>query len=153
MSASSDDPFADAQAQWVFTASERGYVFGFRCEGKDAEEAGLVFVTTEEGDDSVVGVMNATKPMLAIIIDNGERVEFEAELDTVKVSGEKRIRIVASGAETVTLAERIGAAKKRVSVALIAMGKPYHSTNFSVAGSRTKLSAAIKKCGIEPKTK
>lgn len=70
MASGSDDPFAKAQQQWVFTAAGNGNVFGFRCEGDDIGEAALVFVTTENGDPTTVAAMNVTKPKLAVIIDN-----------------------------------------------------------------------------------
>lgn len=142
-----DNPFEKTQSHWVFSVKNTS-VFGFACNGPSETKARLVFVTPERADPAEAGKFNVLAPQLAIMIDNDGRADLSAEIDTVDVSGTSRLRITAWGHDALALVEQIGAARRRVSVALSMAGKTWHATNFSVVGSSRVLRKAVGACGI-----
>lgn len=144
----SDNPFENTQMRWVFTAAESGAGFGFRCEGADPDNAGLLFITRERITDEAAASLSLLSPQLSIIVDNGERRDLDASIDAVEISGAMLLRVIANGETAIVEADRIGNARRRVSVALSVLGKTFHATNFGVRGSRREIDNAFKSCGI-----
>lgn len=144
----SDNPFDKTQMRWVFTASKEGLGFGFRCEGSDPDNAALLFITNERATDDAAAKLSLLSPQLSIIVDDGERRDLTARIDAVDITGATMLRVIVNGETAIVEADRIGNAKRRVSVALSVLGKTFHATNFGVRGSRKEIGNAFKACGI-----
>lgn len=145
-----DNAFSKEQQRWAFTMASSGAAFGFRCDGSDIDKAGLVFVMVETIDDTQAAAINLMSPQLAVIIDDGKRRDFPAQLDTVSLPTGKRLRAFTVGAEAVAMAAEVAGARRRVSVAMALAGKVLHATNFSSRGSRREIDKAFAACGLQP---
>ena len=148
MTGEDENAFEKTKSRWVFSVSDGGNVLGFRCNGPDVDEASMIFVTTERLSPSDAKTMNILKPTLAIIVDDGERVDLQAAVDTVEIGGGDRLRIVATGEQAQQIAEKIAAAKRRVSAAIVLGRKTFHPTNIGARGSRGPIELAFKACGL-----
>jgi hypothetical protein len=147
MASENDNPFDKKTERFVFSLASSGAVLGVRCEGPDADTVAIVFGTNER-TDGAAALVNALKPNISVIIDGGGRTDLEAEADSVEVAGVNRLRFVARGKSTVTLIERIAAAKRRISVASVVGGQTFHVSHFGASGSRQRIGAALKGCGV-----
>jgi hypothetical protein len=143
-----DNPFEKTPQQWTFTMAAPAYAFGVACKGNDIDDVRLIFVTTEKVRQSDVVALNKFKPKLAVIIDDGTRVDFNAEADVFESDEVERLRLTVRGDEAYDFALKIGSAKRRVSVATELNGQTFHATNFGVSGSKKHIADAIKVCGV-----
>jgi len=149
MTQKDDNPFEKTKSRWVFTAAAPSYGFGFACAGPDLQSAKILFITAEEIDAGSAAVMSQLSPEIAVIIDDGERFDVPASVDTVKIESASLLRLSASGEDAIKVAQAVGAARRRVSVAVTMVGQVLHPKNFGVSGSKRQIEEAIAACGID----
>jgi hypothetical protein len=143
-----DNPFEKTPPQWTFTMAAPAYAFGVACQGSDIDDVRLIFVTTEKVTQADMVAVNMLKPKLSVIVDDGERIDFNAEADVFQNGDVERLRLTVRGDQAYDFAFKIGSAKRRVSVATELNGQTFHATNFGVSGSKKQIADAIKVCGV-----
>jgi len=141
MSNTEPDPFGGDKTSISFTVSMQGYVFGFRCHGKD--DYRIVYLTTE-----AFGKPGSTLPgvVLKVRVDNSEPVDFPADID----ESNGKLRLSADHVSVLPFMHTIAAAKDRVAVAVEVGGQRFHTQSFGTSGSRTAINQSMKACGLDP---
>jgi len=133
-----DDPFGTQDIVGAATLKfGKGLIV--RCVGGTRRE--LMFLPNEQGQSSVAETANALGVTLLVRVDH----EPVVSLAGVMHSSDGKLVVVADVAES--LARQIGDARRRVAVALEAMGQKFDTVSFGVSGSGRQIAKVIRACG------
>lgn len=142
-----DDPFADGNTHLAMAIGAGGVVAGFRCSSPD--DLSLVFVTQENTaglDAEALSNLKMLPMKLLVIVDNDERLSFEAEAEPTPDGG--KIRIVSTADGLIPVLRAAQKAKKRFAVATELMGTIGHSKSFKVSGSGRAIAKLASGCRL-----
>jgi hypothetical protein len=146
-SAGEDDPFAGGALQLAMSFSEMGEMVAFRCT--TSADLAFMYVSMEKPTDDLAAnlpTFAAGKPALLVVVDDDPVVRLPAAIEITP--DHERLRYVAVGAAVAPLAQRVGAARKRVAIAFEFNGQRVQSTAVNVRGSKSVMSKLVTACRL-----
>ena len=144
-----ENPFDNSETHFAVTAASQ-VVLGFRCATK-GEDPMIILLLPDEGSEAEAERLSILKPEIAVIVDADASVGLPSVVESIELDGRRRLRLRSVEPEqSVALARRMAAAKRRIAVAASMGGKTFYATVLGVSGSRRAIGGAIDQCGIKP---
>lgn len=131
--------------QHIAMVTDFSEVAGFRC--KDADDLVLMYVTMQKPSDDLTEGFKTTNNQLFLIVDNNEKMEFQAEVDETP-QGDK-YRFISLGGDVEKAVRMAVAAKKRFAIAAAINGHIASSRTFGMAGSTKSLNKLVQGCKLD----